>query len=227
MLKDPSLAWRLAEIARELATQSSRQLTLQRVVDRAVETIPGCEFAGVSVRRGRGVVETPAATDPLVEVVDSLQYQLGEGPCLSAIWVDETYVISDMTTEARWPRWATQASRLGIRSVLSVRLATPADVIGGLNLYSSQLNSYTENSIDVAHMYALHAATALEVSSEVDGLRSALQSRHTIGIAQGILMKRYNLDVDGSFALLKRLSQDENRKLRDVAAQIVSNVRTV
>lgn len=227
MLTDPSLTWRLAEIARELATQSSKQLTLQLVVDRAVDTIPGCEFAGVSVRRGRGVVETPAATDPLVEILDRLQYQLDEGPCLSAIWVDETYVVSDMTNEQRWPRWATHASRLGIRSVLSVRLATPADVIGGLNLYSSQVSSYDENSVDVAHMYALHAATALEVVSEVDGLRSALQSRHTIGIAQGILMKRYDLDVDGSFALLKRLSQDENRKLRDIAARIVANVRTV
>jgi AmiR/NasT family two-component response regulator len=53
-------------------------------------------------------------------------------------------------------------------------------------------------------------------------LAKALDSRHLIGLAQGILMERFNLDTPRALAILRRYSQDHNVKLREVADQVVT-----
>ncbi len=219
---DGTRALRFAEISQALHAEPAPEQTLQRVVDLARETVPGCDRVGISLRHPDGRVDTPASTGPLVDRLDALQYELGEGPCLDAIWVDDTYVIEDMRTETRWPRWAPRAAELGVRSILSVRLATRTDLVGGLNLYSDSVQAYDEDSILMAHIYATHASTALAASSEAEGLRTALQTRHLIGVAQGLLMQRYGLSQETSFTVLRRYSQDANQKLREVAADLVA-----
>jgi AmiR/NasT family two-component response regulator len=51
-------------------------------------------------------------------------------------------------------------------------------------------------------------------------LRMALEHRTTIGVAMGTLMERYDIDQDEAFDHLRRLSQEQNRKLRDVAKEL-------
>jgi hypothetical protein len=161
----------------------------------------------------------------LVTELDSWQYDLREGPCLDAVFVDDVYVIKDMDSEERWPRWAPKAAGLGVRSALSVRLSTPNNVVGGLNLYSGSLFAYDEDQILTASIYAVHAANAIAATGQIGGLNTALQTRHRIGIAQGLLMQRYQLDEDQSFQFLARISQDTNVKLHDVAAKVVSQAK--
>ena len=158
-------------------------------------------------------------------VLDELQYEFDEGPCLDAIWVQDQSVIEDMATETRWPNWAPRAAALGIGSVLSVRLATADHVVGGLNLYSKHAQAYTDDAITTAHVYAAHASNAIAVTEQVTGLQTALQSRHSIGLAQGLMMYRYGLTEDAAFQVLRRLSSHNNRKLRDVAADVIKEFR--
>ncbi len=63
------------------------------------------------------------------------------------------------------------------------------------------------------------------VQSELGHLRTALESRERIGIAKGMLMARYGLNEDQAFAFLSRTSQDRNVKLRDVAGQVIEELR--
>jgi len=216
----PDDAAGFAQVARDLLAEPRFEKTLQRVVDVAVETLPGCDFAGVSLRQN-GTVSTPASTDPLVDELDQAQYDLQEGPCLDAIWVDDIYRINDMTREERWPNWAPRAAAAGVNSVLSVRLATQAEVVGGLNMYSRKIHAFDDEAIVTAYIYATHASSALAVLHEVDGLQTALQTRHTIGMAQGLLMHRYGLDEQSSFQVMRRLSSHQNIKLRDIAARVI------
>lgn len=218
---DDSHVGRLIDVARELTLHEDEQLALQTVAEQAVVTVPGCDHAAVSIRRAKGVVETPAYTAELVKAVDELQYSLDEGPCLDVIRSAELLLVDDTATDDRWPRWSPKANELGIRSVLSVRVATGERVIGGLNLYSHEVASYDELSVRVAHQYAAQAALAMAVVARIDGLRAALETRHTIGLAQGILMQQDDLDTDGAFSALVRRSQDSNVKLRDVARRVV------
>lgn len=212
----------VAALVQELASSGTEQQTLQAVVDQAVRSVPGCRWAGVTVRAGRRL-ETPAATDPLVVRVDELQYELREGPCVDAVWADDTYLIDDMAQETRWPRWCPGALELGVRSVLSVRLSAHDQLVGGLNLYAPETHAFDDDDVQIAHSYADNAASVLTVSNRVEGLRTALQTRHSIGLAQGVLVHRHELTVDQSFAVLVRVSRDNNVKLRDLAALVVEH----
>jgi transcriptional regulator with GAF, ATPase, and Fis domain len=213
-----------ARISQELLAMPEVEHTLQHVVDLAVQNIDGCDLAGITMRHG-SKVDTPAASEPLVNQLDGWQYELREGPCVDAVFVDDVYVIEDMKSEQRWPNWAPKAASLGVQSVLSVRLATPNDVVGGLNLYSRSLYAYDEDQILTASIYAAHAANAIAATGQIGGLNSALQTRHKIGIAQGLLMQRYDLDEDQAFQFLARISQETNVKLHDVAAKVITEAK--
>jgi GAF domain-containing protein len=211
-----------AAIAQKLMASTSEQPTIRRVVELAVETVQQCHVAGVSLRHGNGRVDSPAVTDEVVAKADELQYELQEGPCLDAIRADELYVVGDLANDPRWPRWGPEAARLGLASILSVRLSTPHGVVGALNLYSREKDAFDDDSVQVAYVYASHAANALWATREVEGLRTAMRSRHLIGMAQGMLMERHGLTEDSSFEVLRRYSQMHNVKLRDVAAQVLA-----
>ncbi|MEO6996898.1 MAG: GAF and ANTAR domain-containing protein [Terracoccus sp.] len=218
----------LRQAVLELARQTDREETLQLIAARAVDVVPGCQMAGISMHtslRRPSAVETTAFTSSLALQADQAQYELDEGPCLDALRAADTYVISNTEAESRWPQWAPRAQALGIRSVLSVRLPVPQDLVGGINLYSKDVGAYDEPAVHLAHLYAAHAATALELVSEIGGLRTALQRRHAIGMAQGILMQRFDLDVESSFSYLTRQSQQANIKLRDIADQVIRRRR--
>src|SRR5690348_1561198 len=133
-----------AEIAHELAQQPSLIATLEQTVALAVDSVPGCDLAGISwLRRDQGI-ETPAATDAVVAQCDAAQYEFSEGPCIEAAWEGELYVVDDMSSEQRWPKFAAKATELGIGSMLACQLAAPKTVVGALNLYAWQPGAFDD-----------------------------------------------------------------------------------
>jgi DNA-binding response OmpR family regulator len=60
-----------------------------------------------------------------------------------------------------------------------------------------------------------------EAETTVGQLRKALQTNRTIGTAVGIVMTRYELDLERGFQVLVRTSQQSNRKLHDIATEVV------
>jgi GAF domain-containing protein len=212
-----------AKLSQRLLAGQDAPTVLRDVVELAVQTIEPCDFAGISMRYGRSQVGTAAMTDPVVARADTLQYTLGEGPCLDALYIDDVYVIEDLQVEDRWPNWAPAAAELGLASVLSVRLETPDRVVGGLNLYSAQPYGYREDDVVTAQVYAMHAGSAIRQTQDKDGLRVALSTRHQIGIAQGLLMARYEVPPETAFQVLRRISSHENVKIRVVAAAVMEH----
>jgi GAF domain-containing protein len=174
--------------------------------------------------RGREI-DTASATDEVIREADKAQERLGEGPCLQAVWDKTTYVVDDTVGDPRWPAFGPIAAELGLRSMLSVRLHTTEQTLGALNFYSSTARVFDDDDIALAHVFAQHASVALAVAKREKGLRQAIDARHLIGQAQGILMERYGLNADKAFAVLRRYSQDNNVKLRVVAERIISTRR--
>src|ERR1700712_164077 len=210
-----------ARVSRDLMEDTSEIPTMQRIAERAVQVVPGCDHCSISLRRRRHRVESVAATSTLAEKCDALQYDLEEGPCLEAVWENDSYLIEDTTAETRWPRWAPLVAEQGIGSVLAIRLSTRTDTLGALNLYAEQVGGFSADDIDLAAIYALHATNAMNSAMLVEGLQTAVQSRHLIGVAQGILMQNYRIDMEQAFEVLRRYSSHTNVKLRDVAEHVV------
>jgi hypothetical protein len=218
-----------AAVSADLLATGEEEATLDRICARAVDVIPGADYSGVTVRRRRGRLETVASTGPVARELDALQYELGEGPCLDSALEDETHVVDDLRSTDRWPRWSPLAVERGVLSLASIQLpAREVDgdghapvPLGALNLYAEEVGAFDGEALEHLRVYATHAANALASARLVGGLRVALNSRHAIGVAQGILMQRYDIDMDRAFDVLQRYASTHNVKLRDLAALVV------
>ncbi|NEA47967.1 GAF and ANTAR domain-containing protein [Streptomyces sp. SID10815] len=216
-------AEQMAQLARRLLAKDSPQATLEEIVTAAVELIDGCEAAGIlAVRKGRAV--SLAVSGDMVEESDRLQGELGEGPCFDAarrVDDDRMFRIGDMTKpQPAWPRYAPAARGLGIGSMMGFLLYTEDEDFGALDCYSTRPGAFTAESETAGWLLASHAAVAVSSARTVDQLEHALETRHAIGEAMGILRERHRLSEDDAFAVLRRISQHHNVKLRDVAQNI-------
>jgi GAF domain-containing protein len=222
---DHELAQALAAVARELVDTGDVQDTLQRIVTLAVQTIPSCDHAGLSlVTRGR--IETHAQTDPPVpHMIDRIQNDTGEGPAVDAIRRHQVFESGDLARERRWPRFAPAvAEQTDVRSVLSIRLfITDEDTMGSINLYAETVEAFDDVDRSVASIFAAHAAVALKAAQKSEQLTAAMENRHIIGQATGIIMARRQVDDATAFEMLREGSMRLNRKLHAVAQQVVDD----
>lgn len=219
------LAEQLVQVTRELLGAADVQQTLQRMVDLAVQTIDGCDHAGLSLLV-KDQVETPAQSDNIPEIVDEIQNTTGEGPCLDAIREHEVFETGDLAAEDRWPRLSIQVmERTGVRSALAMRLFTEHDTMGALNLYAKATDAVDDDDRSVASIFAAHAAFALCAAQRQEQLIDAIETRDAIGQAQGIIMTRSGVDDDEAFEVLRDASNRMDIKLREVARRIVQHQR--
>lgn len=221
-----SLSERMAAAAREMQEQNDPVSTVQSGVELAVQNVGGCDAASVSIVSARRDVYTPASTDEMARVGDRLQYETGEGPCLSAIWEEETVYVPDLTHDPRWLRWGPRlAETTGVRSSFSVRLFTIDDTLGALNMYATKDAAFNVDDKAEAVAIAAHIAVAVAAAQNLEQYETALDSRTIIAQACGLVMERFNMDSSQAFAVLSRLSQTQNVKLRDIATELVHTRR--
>lgn len=224
----PDELWRsVADLSGLLLSEEDQETTLRRVGDLAVRSIAGCDAVGVTINNG-GHPSTRAATGGLVYEVDNFQYDIDEGPCLEAVKTRTIVEVPDMATDDRWPRFAGHATERGLLSSLSLPLIVRGDALGALNLYAFRPQAFDASDRQTGTMFAAQAAVAVanaqtyaasvKVARE---LREALESRAVIDQAMGILIGQNHLDPEEAFTALRVRSQKENRKLRDVASDIV------
>jgi ribosomal protein S18 acetylase RimI-like enzyme len=216
----------ISDTARALFLAPTLTDTLQRLVDLAVATIDGCDYAGVFLGRG-STLTTGAHTDPAVNEIDEMQSRSREGPCFEAAAAGHTVYAEDLVDETRWPTFTAEATARGLRSALSFCL-TSDGTVGALNLYARYPRAF--GVIDRAKGLILAALAGLAIGSaqahedeerRAGNLHAALATREVIGQAQGILMERERIRADEAFDILRRASQHLNRKLREVAQDLV------
>lgn len=200
---------------------------LDEVVRIAHEWLPGAEATSITLMR-EDRAWTAAFSGPMGMEADELQYGEGYGPCMDAARTGMPMVITDMTTEDRWPSYAPRVVKRGVRSSLSLPLPFQGATIGALNNYSDEPNAFADTDIDLATEIAAMVGTAVmnadihaQTSAAADQMRAALDSRKTIDMALGILIATHHCTPDEAFAMLSKTSQQHNRKLRDLARALV------
>lgn len=218
---------RIAELARDMSEHlpNDSATALGELIHNAVDHIPGASYAGITVvsRQNRDVA-TPAATHEVPRTLDALQQKHREGPCFDAAVEHDSYYISNLYGERRWPRFCADAiEQTPIQSIAAFQLFTTRDAVGALNLYSEIPGAFDQESRDLGYIFAAHAATVWGALQRGDQFRSALASRDTIGQAKGMIMERYSVNAIQAFDLLRKLSQESNIRLYDIARQLVEN----
>jgi GAF domain-containing protein len=174
---------------------------------------------------------TAASSDMLANQVDEIQYDGDQGPCLDTLRSGVPNHVKDLANEERWGNYRTHALAHGVRGSLSMPLRMDGETVGALNLYSRRVDAFTDEDLSQAHTFAAQAEAALTLAyrqakqaATTEQLQEALRSRAVIDQALGIIMAQQHCDAREAFALLRRASQNRNRKIRDISADIIAAV---
>ena len=223
------------EAFRELGRLPLGELLLGQVLTRVAElakaTIPGADEVSVTLIEGERA-RSVAFTGDLAVQLDERQYAKGFGPCMDAAQGGQTITIPDTSAEAGYADFAAVAHRAGVRSSLSVGMPVPQRTVGGLNIYSTSVDAFDAEAIELGRAFAEYAAVALLNAALIDSkdalarqLEQAMATRAVIEQAKGVLMGRLHCTPEEAFGHLSRQSQRTNRKLNTVAAELVAEAR--
>jgi GAF domain-containing protein len=232
---DNPLANELAALTGQMAggflTEENASKAVQSLAYVLKDSVPGSAGAGASLINDRGRRESTGATDPVVLRADKLQYDLGQGPCLSAWAEQRAIIIGDTTQETRWPEWTAAVAGLPLRSVLSAPLTTEGRRIGAFKVYSPSPLAFDDHSVFLIERLATPAAVMLGNSRDREAtqrlgsqLAEALANRDMVSRAQGVLMGRLNITAREASAMMVSASRKEGKPLHEVAREIVHGI---
>jgi GAF domain-containing protein len=215
-----------AQLATQLRAGSTPKETCDVIARAAVIVIGGCDHAGVAILSAKGEFTTLSATDEVVDIADAVQRETGEGPCLEASLDEDIKHDEDLETAPTWPRFAARlVASTDVRSALACPLVLDGRRSGALNLFADRSAAFTPDDVANAAVLASFASVAVAAALERENsaqLRVALDTNRTIGAAVGILMATHGVTQEDAFTMLSTASQRVNRKLREVAAGIVT-----
>lgn len=215
--------------ALSLLSTSHRSLTatLTAIAGLAAQAIPGADGVGLMVLQ-ENRSDTVVTTSDFVAEVDETQYRIGQGPCLTAAAEGTTVLSNSLGADPRWRNFGSRVARLGVHSALSLPLLAGHTVIGALNVYAREKNAFDDRAAELGHMYAEPAAIAVQNANVLSDarrlalrLQTARQERSVIDQALGILMSRTGGTPEEALDTLRTLSQQEHRKLPELAGEIV------
>lgn len=233
MAQDPADSGRgpdPSELSALLVSTDSFTDLLQGVAELAVRQVEAAATSGITLSQGDRLL-TVASADDLAVQLDEQQYELDDGPCLSALHTGTPVHVPDLADESRWDGYPTILLANGMVSMLALPLLVGGRPVGVLNLYGRARGGFAGRDLQLAELVAGQAAMALtaamrhyDESTLSDHLRAALSSRSTIDQAIGIVMAQQRCGADEAFGILRGVSQRRNVKLRVVAEQLVASV---
>ncbi|GAA4398035.1 GAF and ANTAR domain-containing protein [Fodinibacter luteus] len=217
------IAGHLEQIATAM-TADGRPISAKGVVDVALLAVPHAQHVGVTLLRADRPPRSAAVTDEVPELLDSLQFELRDGPCLDAALGPPVLVSGDVGSDARWPRYGPRCvATSGVRSMLSLRLPMGGEDHAGLNFYSRDVDAFSDDDVVPGSLLVPFVALVLQAElhqQDVANLTTALDSARMISTAVGILMATHKISRDEAFEALRRTSMGLNIKLRHVADHV-------
>jgi transcriptional regulator with GAF, ATPase, and Fis domain len=220
---------RIAEIVQQLygRPDTDSDTVIAELAEHAAVEIPGAEYAGVTVTRNAKHIDTPAATHKWPILLDEIQQRHREGPCLTAAWEETIIHVADLETDDRFPLYRQDAlERTPIRSVMAFQMFIAGETMGALNVYAEEPHVFGQESRAIGLIFAAHSSVVWNSARRDEQFKRALASRDTIGQAKGMIMERYGVDAVQAFEVLRKLSQDSNVPLFQVATELVTKAQS-
>jgi GAF domain-containing protein len=216
-----------ANVARDLAEQPDLDATIQRLVDMSVKLSGALTAVLWAPDQGGRIPKVRAASaGEASQRLHDILTEVDEGPARTAMTFKRAVLVNDLDADDRWPRYvaAVRGRDLEFRSVLVHPLHLSDTDLGALALYSDKTDYFTPEIVEATALLADHATFALqgaEAAHKVGHLSKALESNRRIGMAMGILMREHRITEDQAFDLMRDRSQTGNRKLRDIADDVI------
>ncbi len=201
------------------------------LLDRLVQTCLSqleVTAAGILLADQRGSLRVVASSSEATRLLEVLEVQSNDGPCLQALTSGREVSVDDLEqAHDRWPRFTPAARKLGITASYAIPMRLRDQVIGALNLFCSGGAVLTERNRRMAGTLANMAAIGIithrhsrEVELLAEQLQGALNSRITIEQAKGVIAEQASIDMEAAFAILRDAARSLRRPLTEVATEI-------
>lgn len=218
-----------ARVRGMLLSEGAAAAAVERLALVARDMVSSSVGAGASLIDDSGRRTSTGTTDKVAAAADTLQYEIGEGPCLSAWATTGVQRIDDTAAENRWPTWCRAAQDLGLRSVLSAPMVFEDSSLGALKVYSTQAQAFGVQDEHRLLLLAQAAATLLGAAQGADaptrlstGLQAVLADRQAVEAATGMLMERHGLDHAAARSRLLAGSRRLGRPMGELARSILA-----
>ena len=184
---------------------------------------------GLMLADEQGALRWVTATNQAEQAFEQAERDLGEGPCIDAFTSGAVVWTPDLRADPRWPRLGPAARTNQIRGVLSSPVLLDDQPIGTCNALTTVARDWTEADAGAVRAFAVmlgrligSIADARHKTQLTTQLQLALTSRIVIEQAKGVLMEREGIDARRAFELLRRQARSTERKLADVAGDLIS-----
>jgi ANTAR domain/GAF domain len=204
---------------------------LQRVTE-ATRAVVGVDGAGLTLAHEHGSPRWVAVSDAAMELLEQVQHDFGEGPCLAAYAEDRVVAVEDLRSELVWDRIAAVVAQLRVCGVLSVPVRLASQPVGTLNVYATQPRAWSTEEVEAVGAFAVVTAelvrTGVELAvrdAEVAQLRKALTNRVWIEQAKGVLVATQGVTPDEAFRQLRAWARSSQRRVADLAQEVVQEAQ--
>jgi signal transduction protein with GAF and PtsI domain len=225
------LARTVGELRATLPQAGDLLFGLGRVVE-ATRTVVGVDGTGLTLAHEDGQPRWVAVSDAAMELLEQVQDDFGEGPCLAAFAEDRVVAVEDLQSERVWNRIAAVVGQLQVCGVLSVPVRLADQPVGTLDVYATQPRAWTPAEVEALGALAVVTAelvsTGVELANrevEVAQLRRALSSRVWIEQAKGVLVATWGVSPDAAFQQLRKRARSSSRKVADLAREVVQEAQ--
>lgn len=227
MPRELDVTWRMlddfAEVARLAQVQGDHPDAFQALCALGMKVVGGDHASITTVDRGR--FSSVTSTSDVPRLIDEIQADASEGPCLNAAQTTDCVRIDDLTLDTRWPRFGhLTSSRLGVHSLVAAVRPVSHNVVSAVNVYAARPHAFSPDHETVLSIFASTAAVSLRVlhqDNRAVHLERALHTSRRIGVALGILMNSKQINLEEAWTLLCKASQDNNIKLSVLADRVL------
>ncbi len=216
----------------QLADLRSSPVTVEEALERVVATADalfGVDGTALMLVDRDQALRNLAASEGRAALLEDLQAEHGEGPCLDAFEDKQPVAADDLATDDRWPAFAPEAAGGGLLAVLASPIPYSDHAVGVVGVFAGHPHPWTEAEreaiVAFTELVALLILNAMEASERgklAGELQVALQSRVVIEQAKGVLVGRHGLTTRQAFERLRRGARDQRRPLSEVARAVVS-----
>lgn len=187
--------------------------------------------AGIMLMSGDLPRGSLCTTDRVSQLIERLQYTLGEGPCVDAYQYDRPVLEPDLAEPStpRWPGFSGPATEAGARAVFGFPLRVGAVRLGALNLYCDRPGQLTDDQHADALVMASVAAEAvlvLQAHAPAGQLAAELEAsadfQYVVHQAAGMIAAQLDVSVGQALIRLRAYAFGHDRPLGDVAEDVVA-----
>jgi len=216
----------LTDLGRLRFGEMSVEDAIQEIA-RTTHTVFDVDGAGLMLTDADQRLRTVAASDRRFVLLEDLQLQHGEGPCIEAFDTKQLVGTQDLEAEERWPAFTAAAVARDVRAVLASPLPYNRDAVGVVAVLSEQRRPWSAEG-ELA-LLAFTDLAALLIASMMQGeaqslvaqqLQGALRSRQVIEQAKGVLMGTQGITARAAYEQLRARARAERRKLSVVCAEV-------